>query len=134
MSLKTIEINSVKIAFDKEKTKAYRTDYNIPCDCPNCKNYYKHISLNSELVKFLADFGIDYNFTEEVFSLDVEIEEALFIHQIGYYGVFGRIDGEDFDFEEFGVKISFSKGASSSCDSTGEYFWICIEGDFPRDF
>ena len=33
--------------------------------------------------------------------------------------------------EKFGVKITFQKGASFPCDRTGEYFWICIEGDFP---
>jgi hypothetical protein len=32
MSLQTIEINSAKIIFDKNKTKEYRTDYNKPCD------------------------------------------------------------------------------------------------------
>ena len=29
------------------------------------------------------------------------------------------------------VKIIFQKGACVPCDRTGEYFWICIEGDFP---
>ena len=54
-----------------------------------------------------------------------------FIHHEGYYGVFGKIEGEEFDFERFGVKITFQKGATVPCDRTGEYFWICIEGDFP---
>ena len=51
--------------------------------------------------------------------------------KLGAYGVFGKIEGEEFDFEKFGVKITFQKGASVPCDRTGEYFWICIEGDFP---
>lgn len=72
MSFQTIEINSVKIIFDKEKTKEYRTDFNKPCDCQDCRNYYKHIENNSELVEFLSGFGIDYNCTEEVFSWDLE--------------------------------------------------------------
>ena len=50
------------------------------------------------------------------------------IHKEGYYGVFGKIEGNEFDFEKFGVKITFQKGASVPCDRTGEYFWICIEG------
>ena len=45
--------------------------------------------------------------------------------------IFGKIEGEEFEFEKFGVKITFQKGASVPCDRTGEYFWICIEGDFP---
>ena len=131
MSLQTVEINSVKITFDKEKTKEYRTDFNKPCDCQNCRNYYKHIEENKKLVEFLSEFGIDYNCTEEVFSWDLGNDEDSLIHHEGYYGVFGEIEVEEFDFEMFGVKIAFQKGASVPCDRTGEYFWICIEGDLP---
>ena len=131
MSLQSVEINSVKITFDKEKTKEYRTDFNKPCDCQNCRNYYKHIEQNKKLVEFLSEFGIDYNCTEEVFSWDLGNYEDSLIHHEGYYGVFGKIEGEEFDFEKFGVKVTFQKGASVPCDRTGEDFWICIEGDFP---
>ena len=131
MSLQSVEINSVKITFDKEKTKEYRTDFNKPCDCQNCRNYYKHIEENKKLVEFLSEFGIDYNCTEEVFSWDLGNDEDSLIHHEGYYGVFGKIEGEEFDFEKFGVKVTFQKGASVPCDRTGEYFWICIEGDLP---
>lgn len=41
MSLQTIEINSVKILFEKEKTNKYRTDFNKPCACQSCRNFYK---------------------------------------------------------------------------------------------
>ena len=131
MSLQSVEINSVKITFDKEKTKEYRTDFNKPCDCQNCRNYYKHIEENKKLVEFLSEFGIDYNCTEEVFSWDLGNDEDSLIHHEGYYGVFGKIEGEEFEFKKFGVKITFQKGASVPCDRTGDYFWICIEGDFP---
>ena len=131
MSLQSVEINSVKITLDKEKTKEYRTDFNKPCDCQNCRNYYKHIEENKKLVEFLSEFWIDYNCTEEVFSWDLGNDEDSLIHHVGYYGVFGKIEGEEFDFEKFGVKVTFQKGASVPCDRTGEFFWICIEGDFP---
>ena len=131
MSFQTIEINSVKITFDREKTKEYRTDFNKPCDCQNCRNYYKHLENNKELIEFLLNFGIDYNCTEEVFSWDWENDYSSLIHHEGYYGVFGKIEGDEFDFKKFGVKITFQKGASVPCDRTGEYFWICIENDFP---
>jgi len=131
MSLQTIEINNVKISFDKEKTKEYRTDFNKPCDCQDCRNYYKHIENNPELVEFLSGFGINFDCTEEVFSWDWGNDSNSLIHHEGYYGVFGNIEGEEFDFEKFGVKITFQKGATVPCDRTGDYFWICIEQDFP---
>jgi hypothetical protein len=129
--MQTMEINGVKIAFDREMTNMHRTSYNEPCDCQDCRNYYKHIENNSKLVEFLSSFGIDYNYTEEVFSWNLENNNASLIHHEGYYGVFGKIEGEDFEFEKFGVKITFQKGAFVPCDRTGEYFWICVEGDFP---
>ena len=52
MSLQTVEMNSAKVTFDKEKTREYRTDMNNPCDCQNCRNYYKHIKNNKGLVGF----------------------------------------------------------------------------------
>lgn len=131
MSLQTLKINSVRITFDEERTKKYRTSYNRPCECQNCRNYYKNVENNFELVEFLRGFGIDYTCTEEVFSWDLGNDSDSFIHHEGYYGVFGKIDAEEFDFEKFGVKITFQKAASVPCDRTGDYFWICVEGDFP---
>ncbi len=129
MPLKTIEINSVKITFDIDKTKEYRTDFNKPCDCQDCRNFYKHIESNTELVDFLCEFGIDYNCTEEVFSWDWGNDTKSLIHHEGYYGIFGKLDN-DFSFEKYGVKIIFSKEASVPCDRSGEHFFIKIEGDF----
>ena len=99
MYLQSVEINSVKITFDKEKTKEYRTDFNKPCDCQDCRNYYKHIEENKGLREFLCGFGIDYNCTEEVFSWDWENDNNSLIHHEGYYGVFGKIEGEEFDLK-----------------------------------
>lgn len=127
--MQTIEIRSAKVTFDKEKTKAYRTAFNQPCDCLYCRNYYREVGKNSELVAFLSNFGIDYSHTEEVFSWDVEKKRLSLIHCIGHYGVFGRLEAEDFAFEDFGVKISFQSNAMAPCDREEEYFWICVEGD-----
>ncbi len=140
MSVETKDINSVEVTFDKSKTKEYRTDVNKPCDCQDCRNYYKHIEKNHELIEFLNSFGIDYDCTEDVFSWDLENDPDSLIRHEGYYGVFGNFEGEGFEFEKFGVKITFAKGATIPCDRQGEYFWICIGGDFPyildeeRDF
>ncbi|MBQ8783726.1 MAG: hypothetical protein IJZ57_08150 [Clostridia bacterium] len=131
MSLQSTEINSVRISFDKDKTKEYRTNYNNPCDCQDCRNYYKNIESNGALLEFLSDFGIDYKRTEEVFSWDLENNSNSLIHSEGYYGVFGKIEGDEFSIEKFGTKIIFAKGANVPSDRTGDYFWICVEADFP---
>lgn len=52
------------------------------------------------------------------------------IHHEVYYGVFGKIENEEFSFEKYGVKITFKKGVTVPCDRTGEYFGVCVEGDF----
>lgn len=130
MALQSTEINQTRIIFDREKTKEYRTEFNKPCDCQNCRNFYKHIENNTELTCFLRGFGIDYRCDEDVFSWDWGDDINSLVHHEGYYGVFGSIEGEDFDFEMYGVKISFQKVASVPNDRTGEFFWICIEGDF----
>lgn len=131
MSLQAIEINSFKIVFDRDKTKEYRTDFNKPCTCQDCRNYYKYIQNNPELVEFLSGLGIDYNCTEEVFSWDLGNDEDSLIYYEGYYGVFGKIESDKFVLDKYGVKITFVKDACVPCDRTGEYFWVCIEGDFP---
>ena len=41
--------HSVKIFFDKEKTQKNITHYNEPCDCQDCRNYYKNIESNKEV-------------------------------------------------------------------------------------
>ncbi len=130
MSLQTMEINSTQIVFDKQKTKEYRTNYNNPCDCQDCRNYYKNIENNTELLDFLEKFGIDFNRAEEVFSWDLDNNINSLIHHEAYYGVFGNIEGEEFEFEKFGIEISFAKAVSVPHDREGEYFWICIKGDF----
>ncbi len=130
MPLQTIEINSVKITFDKEKTNEYRTSFNQPCDCQWCRNYYKHIENNTELLGFLESFGVDYRYAEEIVSYDLEDKNDGLIYHEGSYGVFGNIDNE-ICFEKFGVKVSFLKSATAPCDREDAYFWICIEGDFP---
>ena len=66
-----------------------------------------------------------------MFSWDLGNDNDSFIHHEGYYGVFGRMKGEGFEYDMFGVKISFQKRACVPCNRTGEFFWICIENDFP---
>ncbi len=58
----------------------------------------------------MSGFGIDYNCTEEVFSWDLENHSDTLIHHEGYYCDFGKIEGDEFDFEKFDVKkLPFKK-------------------------
>lgn len=41
------------------------------------------------------------------------------------------VEGDDFEFEKYGVKMTFQKKASLPYDRPDECFWIRIEGDFP---
>ena len=140
MALQEMEINSTKILFDAEATNGHRTDHNQPCDCQNCRNYYKTVENNPELIAFLRDFGVDFYHTDEVMSWDLGKDEDSLIHHDAHYGVFGRIEGEEVTIRRFGVKIAFEKGAIVPNDRDGEYFWIRVEEDFPyileeeRDF
>lgn len=129
--MKAVEINGIKFTFDKEKTMNHRTDYNKPCDCQNCRNFYKNLENNTELLKFLADFGVDYNFAEEVLSRQEYRNNEPYIHSEGYYGVEGTFDGDYLSFERFGVKIHFLKDECVPHDREDEYFFIEVEGDFP---
>lgn len=54
--MQSIEINSIKVIFDKEKTQKNITPYNEPCDCQYCKNFYKNMEANAELVEFIPLF------------------------------------------------------------------------------
>lgn len=131
MALQEIVINSTKLLFDAAATNGHRTEHNKPCDCQNCRNYYKIVEDNPELIAFLSDFGVDFYHTEEVMSWDLDNEQDGMIHHEAYYGVPGRLEGEEVVIQRFGVKIAFEKGAIVPTDLEGEHFWIRIEGDFP---
>ncbi len=131
MSLQTIEINSVKVNFDKEKTQNHRTEFNKPCDCQDCRNFYKNIENNPELVEFLSDFGIDYRCSEDVFSWNSTEEADTLIHSEAHYSVDGQIECEELSFERFGVNILFTTVVCVPHDRTENYFWIIVQGDFP---
>lgn len=130
-SMQTIKINGVSIIFDREKTNRHRTEINSPCECDYCRNYYKNMSNNIDLVDFLESFGVDYNYCEEIFSWDLGNDKDSLIHHEGHYCIFGKIEGDEFEFERFGVKIAFSNLVPAPCDGNDEHFWLSVKGDFP---
>ena len=139
MAMKIIELNGTQITFDKEKTKLHRTDYNEPCDCQGCRNYYQHIAENGKLLAFLSEFGVEHNHAEEVMSFDLGDDVDSQIHYVAYYAVFGMIEKEiKFEYDHFGVGITFEKAATGPYDRTAintdreePYFWIVVEDIVP---
>lgn len=129
--LKSVFITeTTEIVFDKEKTQEHRTMFNESCNCQDCLNYYKNIEKNAELVEFLADFGVDYKRTEEVYSFEDESDDG-YIHSIGYYSVEVAINGDNVSVEKFGVKISFTYDEYVPTDRKEGFFWITIDAEFP---
>lgn len=139
MAMQTIELNGTQITFDKEKTKLHRTSYNEPCDCQDCRNYYQYVAGNRELVAFLDSFGVDYHCDEEVMSFDLGDDADSQIHHVAYYAVFGMIEKEiKFEYDQFGVDITFEKAATGPYDITAintdreePYFWIIVKDTVP---
>lgn len=80
----------------------------------------------------MADFGLNFNSVEEILSRDLGNDRDSLIHHEAYYVVCGRIEGNDVEFEKFGVKISFLKEASAPGDRQGEYFFIARGAGFSR--
>ena len=129
--MQSIEINSIKVIFDKEKTQKNITLYNEPCDCQYCKNYYKYMEVNAELREFLSQFGIDYIRCEEVMSYDLGEDKDSFIHSMAYYDVFGKIEKE-FSKQEEDYSISFQANTNVNVGhKEEEYFWIVIDAVIP---
>lgn len=72
----------------------------------------------------MADFGLNFNSVEEILSRDLGNDRDSLIHHEAYYVVCGRIEGNDVEFEKFGVKISFLKEASAPGDKRGGIFFL----------
>lgn len=137
MALQKIEINNVTIFFDKEKTQKNQTEYNQPCGCQDCKNYYKNIESNIELLGFLGEFGIDYLRAEEIMSFDLDDKIDSLICYRAYYSVVGKLDSEfctnkDMFSASFETKNNADvKNINVGHDISEDYFFIVIDIDLP---
>ena len=132
MSLQTVEINSAKITFDKEKTNEHLTDFNKPCDCQYCRNYYKYLQDDFELIKFLADFGVDYSRAEEIFSIDLGSGKESLINYSAYYSVVGSISTEiSFKKENYSVSFKIGSNINVGHEIADDYFFIVVDIDLP---
>lgn len=131
MPMQTLTFENTTLVFDREKSINHKTENNSPCSCQDCRNYNENIKNNPELISFLSGLGVDFNRPEEVFSYDIGEDADSLINSTAYYGVFGKIEGDEVHIQKFGVNISFEKGASVPNDREDEFFWVVVEGDFP---
>ena len=126
------EISSVKISFDKEKTKDYHTDFNTPCNCQDCRNYYKNIKNNLDIIDFLDDFGVDYSRAEEIMPIDLGNEKDSLINYRAYYCVVGSISDEIFlRKENYSVSFCISSNINVDHEITDDFFFVVIDIDLP---
>lgn len=112
MPMHTLTLENTTIVFYREKSLNYKTENNSPCSCQDCRNYNVNIKNKPELISFLSGLGVDYNRPEEVLSYDIGENSDSSIHSTAYYGVFGKIDGDEVHIQKFGVSISFEKGSA----------------------
>ena len=132
MSLQEIIINKVRILFDKEKTQSNKTDYNRPCDCQDCRNYYKNIENNNELIEFLTGFGVDYLRAEEIMPYDLGNEIDPLIYYRAYYSVVGSLDSEfSTNKETFSVSFEMQNNVNVGHEISEDYFFIVIDINLP---
>lgn len=131
MPMQTLTFENTTIVFDREKSLNYKTENNSPGSCQDCRNYNENIKNKPELISFLFGLGVDYNRPEEVFSYDIGEDVDSLINSTAYYGVFGKIQGDEVHIQKFGVSISFEKGAAVPNDREDEFFWVVVDGDFP---
>ena len=132
MALQKIEINNVTILFNKEKTQNNQTDYNRPCDCQDCRNYYKNIENNNELIEFLTGFGVDYLRAEEIMPYDLGNEIDPLIYYRAYYSVVGSLDSEfSTNQETFSVSFEMQNNVNVGHEISENYFFIVIDINLP---
>ena len=132
MSLQTIEINSVKIVFDEAKTKSNVTDFNAPCDCQDCRNYYKNIQNKVELLEFLESFGIDFLRPEEICPYELGSSKDSLIKYHAYYSVSGHISKEfSIIKEDYSIFFETSSNVNVGHEISDDFFFIVIEIDLP---
>ena len=132
MSSQEMIINKFRILFDKEKTQNNQTDYNRPCDCQDCRNYYKNIENNEELIDFLTGFGINYLRPEEITPYNLGNEKDSLIYYRAYYSVVGVLDSKFcVNKESFSASFETQNNINVGHEISEDYFFIVIDINLP---
>jgi len=132
MSSQEIKINNIRILFDKDRTQNNQTDYNRPCDCQDCRNYYKNIENNVELIDFLTGFGVDYLRPEEIMPYDIGNEKDSLIYYRAYYSVVGTLDKEfRTNKESFSASFEIQNNINVGHEISEDYFFIVVDINLP---
>lgn len=130
--METVIINNCKFLFDKEATANYVTEFNAPCDCAYCRNYYKAVQSVPAVIDFLNTFGVNVNRPEECMEWDTDFEEKTL-----WYNVWYSVSGEAEQSvtvrlsPDATAEISPPDGRSPNTWHDDNYFLICLDMHLP---
>ncbi len=133
MEAETVIIKDCKFLVDKNATANYFTEFNAPCDCTYCRNYFKAVQSVPSVINFLNIFSVNVNRPDECIELDVDFKTKTLLYSV-WYSVIGET--------EQSTKIQLLSDAtaeillpnnefSPNTEHDDNYFWICLEMRLP---
>ena len=126
----TVIINDRSFLIDKYATSHYITQYNEPCDCAYCRNYFRAIQENFVVLDFLSKLSVNVGRPEECMEIETNYSTKM-LHYIVWYSVTGQTENSVTVnlSDDITVKISLSSDnrLSPNTDHIDDYFWICID-------
>lgn len=125
--MKELTIEDNIVIFDEVKTNQFKTEYNSPCDCLTCKNFFSAVIVKSKVTSFLNTLGIDINRCEECISLIEDIKHRKITYE-AWYSVCGNIEN-NFTVCVDDADINFELAEKVLCPNTNRnsgYFWVCL--------
>lgn len=133
--MEEVIINNCKFLVDKEATAGYVTEFNAPCDCSFCRNYFKAVQSIPCVINFLNMFNVNVNRPEECMLLDIDFKTKTLLYSV-WYSVTGKA--------EQSTKVQLSAGAaaeislvnnefSPNTKHDNNYFLICLNIHLPLE-
>lgn len=131
--METVIINNCTFLVDKSTTANYVTEFNTPCDCLYCRNYFKAVQSVPSVIEFLKMFCVNVNRPEECTELDTDFEGNTLLYSVWY-----SVVGESMQ----STKIQLSADATAkilpsdnkfapNTEHNDNYFWIRLDMRLP---
>lgn len=87
--LEEVVVNGVSFLVDKNATSQYITQYNEPCDCTYCRNYFKAIQEARSVLNLLNAFQVNVGRPEECMELETNFDTKMLFYYV-WYSVSGK--------------------------------------------